>query len=87
MSEDVFDASTFSKNRERFLSVEMTAQFFDGVVEQARTKRLCACSMKRCRRVGNGRWPRMPATIPELFVDELRDRYVTGAWPRRASKA
>ena len=40
MSEDVFDASTFSKNRERFLSVEMTAQFFDGVVEQARTKRL-----------------------------------------------
>ena len=26
MSEDVFDASTFSKDRERFLSVEMTAQ-------------------------------------------------------------
>ncbi|MEM1025803.1 MAG: transposase, partial [Myxococcota bacterium] len=40
MTENVFDASTFSKNRERFLSVELTAQFFDGVVEQARTKRL-----------------------------------------------
>jgi len=40
MTEDIFDASTLSKNRERFLSVEMTARFFDGVVAQARTKRL-----------------------------------------------
>lgn len=34
--EPAFDASTFSKNRERLLAHEVAAQFFDAVVRQAR---------------------------------------------------
>jgi mannitol/fructose-specific phosphotransferase system IIA component len=36
MVEDVFDRSTFTKNRERMLKHEVTAQFFIAVVDQAR---------------------------------------------------
>jgi hypothetical protein len=36
----VWDASNFSKNRERLLAEEMAAKFFRAVVEQARAARL-----------------------------------------------
>jgi transposase len=37
MMEEVFDRSSFTKNRERMLDHEVTAQFFIAVVEQARS--------------------------------------------------
>lgn len=40
MTEKVFDPSVFSHNRERFLSAELTARFFDEVVAEAQRKQL-----------------------------------------------
>jgi transposase len=40
MEEDAFDHSTFSKNRDRLIQHEVAERFFEGVVEQARGKRL-----------------------------------------------
>ena len=40
IEEDSFDASTFSKNRDRLIEHEVARRFFEGVVEQARTARL-----------------------------------------------
>ncbi len=40
MTESSFDATTFSKNRERLLQHEVTKAFFERVVEQARAARL-----------------------------------------------
>ena len=40
MTEKVFDRSSFTSNRERLLAHEVTAQFFDAVVDQAREAKL-----------------------------------------------
>ncbi len=40
IEEDAFDASTFAKNKERLLRSEVARLFFDGVVRQARERRL-----------------------------------------------
>lgn len=40
MHEEVFDASTFAKNKERLLRADVAAHFFEGVVAQARTAHL-----------------------------------------------
>lgn len=40
MTEDGFDASTFSKNRQRLIEADIAKQFFGRVVEQARRARL-----------------------------------------------
>jgi transposase len=40
IEEDAFDASTFAKNKERLLCSEVARLFFDGVVRQARERRL-----------------------------------------------
>ena len=40
MTEEVFDRSTFTKNRERMLAHEVTARFFNEVVKQARSANL-----------------------------------------------
>jgi len=40
MHEEVFDASTFAKNKERLLRAEVAARFFEGIVAQAQAARL-----------------------------------------------
>lgn len=40
MEEDAFDASSFAKNKERLLRSDVARLFFDGVVRQARERRL-----------------------------------------------
>ncbi len=40
MNDPVWDATTFSKNRERFIDGEVAREFFDGVLRQAQQKEL-----------------------------------------------
>src|SRR5690606_30075768 len=40
MEEDAFNASTFAKNKDRLLRSDVARLFFDGVVRQARERRL-----------------------------------------------
>jgi transposase len=40
MHEEVFDASTFAKNKERLLRADVAARFFEGIVAQAKAARL-----------------------------------------------
>jgi IS5 family transposase len=40
MHEEVFDASTFAKNKARLLRADVAARFFDGIVAQAKAARL-----------------------------------------------
>jgi transposase len=50
ITDDVFDHSTFSKNRDRLLQHEVAAQFFAAVREEARRRRLLSL------RPLHGRW-------------------------------
>jgi transposase len=40
ITDSAFDASTFSKNRERLLSHDVAAAFFDAVLDEARRRHL-----------------------------------------------
>src|SRR5262249_50059705 len=40
LDEDAFDASSFAKNKARLLEADVARRFFDGVVQQAKARRL-----------------------------------------------
>jgi len=72
MREDVFDASTFAKNKERLLGAEVAPRFFEGVVAQAKAAHLLSAEHFSVDGTLIEAWASLKSFRPR--AEEARDR-------------
>ncbi len=81
LDEAVWDPSTFSQNRERFIDGEVASRFFAAVVAQARRARLLSDSTSASTAPSSKPGPRRRASNPR------REKAAGAAPPRAAARA